>query len=233
MRKIILGIIILVIIIVLGAVAYVARPPKSATEDIQTGTEVLTPKENESGSQNLTHYRISQDASEVEFNINEVLRGEDFTVVGKTNQIAGDILLERDNLSNVEVGTIRINARTLKTDNPNRDGAISRIILKSEQDQFEFIEFEPTPITGLPKTADEMTKTGVKITGNLTIAGATKEVTFNGFLNLLSEEQISIFVQTTVLYKDFNLTIPEVPFVASVEDEVILKANINAFRVVE
>ena len=76
---------------VVGAVAYVIRPPKSATEDIQTGTEVLTPKENESGNQNLTHYRISQAASEVEFNINEVLSGNDFTVVGKTNQIAGDV----------------------------------------------------------------------------------------------------------------------------------------------
>ena len=70
---------------VVGAVAYVARPPKSATEDIQTGTEVLTPPENESENPNLALYRISQDASEVEFNINEVLSGNDFSEEASTH----------------------------------------------------------------------------------------------------------------------------------------------------
>jgi len=231
MNKIASGIIILVIVVVLGSVIYLTRPPKSATEDIQTNTETLTPPEN--SKLNLTPYRISQEQSEVEFNIDEVLNGKPFTVVGKTSQVAGDILIDLGDLSLAEMGTIRINARTLKTDNINRDGAISRLILKSEKEEFEFIEFKPISITGLPANANNFQRSVVEITGELTIAGTTKTVTFGGIVDLISEDQISVLAQTKIFYKDFGLTIPEVPFVASVEDEVTLKAIINAFPVSE
>ena len=230
MRKTLLTIIVLTIIVILGAAIYLIRPPKSASENIQTNTEVLTP-ENTPNS-NLALYRISQDASKVEFDINEVLGGEDFTVVGQTNQVAGDVLVNKNDIEKSEVGTIRINARTLKTDNPNRDGAISRVILKSEQDQFEFIEFKPTQIVKIPESSTE-DQIAIKITGNLTIAGTTKEITFDGTVDLSSDEKITVSAQTTILYKDFDLTIPEVPFVASVENQVILKASLTAIRIPE
>jgi polyisoprenoid-binding protein YceI len=67
-----------------------------------------------------------------------------------------------------------------------------------------------------------------QITGDLTVAGVTNEVTFNVEATLESEAQLTGQAEAIITYADFNLSIPDVPFVASVEDNVILKLNFVA-----
>lgn len=161
-------------------------------------------------------YTIDSSQSEARFAVDEVLRGEDFTAVGTTNQIQGEITVNDQDIATANVGTVRVNARTLETDSRQRDGAISRLILRSEDSVNEFITFEPTLTTP------------TIITGNLTIAGVTRETTFTGQMSLNEAKQIEGAYQTTVLRSDFNLTIPNVPFVASVSDEVLLSIDFVA-----
>ncbi len=117
------------------------------------------------------------------------------------------------------MGAITINARTLKTDSERRDGAIGRMILKSETN--EFITFTPTQITGLPSTIQDDIEQSFLMVGNLSIAGVVREVTFD-VRGTISGDTISGKATSKILYKDFDLTIPKVPMVARVEDEVFL-----------
>lgn len=207
---------------VIGFAAYMLRPLPEPTQ-----TTNLNPLSFNTENENTKVYRINTEKSTAEFNIQEVLRGEDFLVVGTTNNVQGDILLNTQNPKESELSTIRVNARTLKTDNSSRNAAIGRAILKSDQDQYEYIEFKPTSFDGLPESITVGVPFSFKINGNLSIAGTVKPVIFDVTVTQ-KDKELSGTGETTVQYKDFGITIPSVPFVASVENDVKLKINFVA-----
>lgn len=206
----------------LGAYAYLSRPiapPSVAIEDAGR------PDADGSG-----RYVISPAESKAEFHIGEVLRGEPFMVVGTTDQVSGDIAFDPERPSETEVGAIRINARTLQTDSRQRDGAIARFILKSEEPANEFIVFTPKEITGLPAKVEAATPFTFTMKGDLTVSGTTREVTFTGAAQLIDPSRLGGAAEATVRYKDFGLSVPNVPFVASVDEEMKLKISFVAVK---
>jgi hypothetical protein len=91
-------------------------------------------------------FTIDQGASQVRFQLDEELRGQPTTVVGTTDQVAGQLSVNLADLSQTQVGIIQINARTLATDNNFRNRAIQNEILNTGD--FEFITFTPTALRG-------------------------------------------------------------------------------------
>ena len=91
----------------------------------------------------LAVYTIQQSASQVRFTIYEELRGAPTDVVGMSDQVAGELAVDINNLSTAQVGEILINARTLATDQDRRNQAIRNRILFT--DSYEFIRFAPRP----------------------------------------------------------------------------------------
>ena len=63
---------------------------------------------------------------------------------------------------------------------------------------------------------------------DLTISGVTKPVTFATSVKAESATELSGLAKTQVLRSDFNLTIPNVPSVANVTDEVQLELQFAA-----
>ncbi len=178
-------------------------------------------------------FRIVQDESEVRFLIDEVLRGADFTVVGATDQIAGDLRVDTGNPAASEIGLIRINARTLTTDNGNRNRALRTFILKSAEDEFEYAEFETTELTGMPESVTIGEPFDIEILGELRIAGATQVLTFDASITLESEERLSGSARSALNHADLGLTIPSVPFVSDVAEEVRLEIDFVALAVMD
>lgn len=207
-----------------GSYVYVSRPVAMPSGNIEEAAVSLP------DGDRATHFRIAQEDSSVSFHVGEILAGEPFTTVGTTNQVAGEIALDPANPSAAEVSTILINARTITTDSPQRDGAIARFILQSEKDAHEFIAFMPTDINGLPSSILDDEPFSFTLAGNLTIAGVAKPATFTGTATL-SGATLTVRAEATVTRSDFNLIIPNVPFVASVDNEVRLTADITAYRV--
>jgi polyisoprenoid-binding protein YceI len=172
-------------------------------------------------------YTLSE-GSEARFFVNEVLLGSPKTVEGTTADVTGDIQFDLANPSTAMVGTIQINARDLSTDDNRRNGQIQNRILESAKDEFQYITFEPTSITGLPETAAVGDTFNVQMTGNLTIHGKTLEKTFDVAVTVASETELTGLGSTTITHQEFELSIPRVPLVASVEDNVKLEIAFNA-----
>lgn len=170
-----------------------------------------------------TLYHIVSAESSATFTLDEMLRGEPKTVVGtSTGFIAGEIGLDK-NLASSTIGLIKINARTFSTDDNMRNNAIRRMILKTENDANEFITFKPTSIVeAVVEGQDVLPGAIYDITGDLTIAGITKPVTFR-VDTLLETDLLSGRAYTTINRSDFNLVIPNIPFVANVEETVDLE----------
>jgi len=222
MFKKIITIILVVIVVVGGLFLYFMRPVAAPTTDIISGDNQLTA--NVIAGESL--FRISQERSIARFQIGEILRGEPFTVIGTTNQISGDVIVSA---SEFKIGTLRINARTFLTDNESRNRAISRFVLKAEEAENEFITFVPNAFEGGGTGPDGQTLL-LRITGDLTIAGVTKSVTFDVAI-IESEDELAAFAETTIKLADFDLAIPSVPSVASVDEEFVIGAEIVAEKI--
>lgn len=212
------------------ATAVAEEPPVEVEEveetAVETAEEAVESANEAPAAGGLMVYEISQGESEVRFELDEDLRGNRITVVGTTNQVAGQIGLDLGDLTTAQVGVIQINARTLATDNDFRNRAIQNEIL--ETGSFEFITFTPTAVNGLPASAAAGEEISFTIDGDLTIRDVTAPVTFLVTATAVSDTQLSGTATATVLRETYGLNIPEVPSVANVENEVDLIINFVA-----
>lgn len=167
---------------------------------------------------------IDMEGSTASFEINEVLRGEPTTVVGTTNQVAGQVVVDPGDLGQSQFSEIVINARTFVTDSNQRNRAIrGPVILDSGSDANEFITFTPTSLEGLDGAAATVGETyEFTVTGDLTIKGVTNPVSFDVTVAMVDETTLEGTATAQILRTDFGIGIPSVPFVADVTDEVTL-----------
>lgn len=189
---------------------------EAPTESAQSSAEVSAP-----AGTTPAIFEIVAAESEARFLIDEVLRGDPVTVVGSTNQVAGQIAVDPGDLTAAQVGTIQVNVRTLATDNEFRNRAIKNRILRT--DDHEFVTFVPQDIEGLLRTGTIGETYTFQIVGDLTIAGVTQQVTFEVTVTPVSETRLEGLATTAFLYTDFELSIPDSPSVDTVEDEVRLE----------
>lgn len=168
----------------------------------------------------VTVFAIDPSGSTVRFELNELLRGEPVTVVGTTNQVAGEIAVDLNDLSTAALGEIQINARGLATDNNFRNRAIQNEIL--DTGDYEFVTFTPTAVNGLSGGAAPGDSLQFSVDGELTIRDITQPVTFAVTATAVSEAQLQGTASAVIQRADYNLVIPSVPSVADVEEEVEL-----------
>lgn len=173
-----------------------------------------------------TVYEIQSSASTASFIVDEVLRGLPYTVVGTTNQVAGQIAFDPADPGSAQVGTILIDARTLVTDDESRTRALGNRILNT--DQYEYISFTPTELTGLPESVTAGQPFTFQATGDLTIKDATRPVSFDITVTPTADGELNGTATTTIRYADWGVSIPSVPFVASVGDDVVLQLDFSA-----
>jgi polyisoprenoid-binding protein YceI len=169
------------------------------------------------------------EGSEARFYIDEVLFGNDKTVIGTTPGVTGDIQFDIANPQATTVGIITVDASQLATDDNRRNNQIKNRILESSKDEFKFITFEPTSIAGFPEAIAVGDTFNVQMTGNLTIRGVSKEQSFDVTVTVVSETELQGLGSATILHADYGLSIPKVPIVARVEDEVRLEIAFTAF----
>lgn len=208
MKKIFTWIIVLLIIGV-GAFWYITRPV--VVTDVISNVpenELQTPIDGDL-------YRIDNSKSEVSFVIDEDLNGSPFTVIGKTNIVSGDISITKT--GEINIGTITIDARTFQTDNPRRDSAINRAIVKTETAGNEVVTFITKEVVGVPNIIENDKEFSFSVVGDLTLAGITKPA----ILSVVAKKtnvDFSGTIKTDIKRSDYNLVIPNIPFVANVPD---------------
>jgi len=148
-------------------------------------------------------FRIVSEESEARFAVSETVPIG--TAIGRTNQVAGDIIVDFDIPSNSQIGVIRINLRTLQTDDADRDRSIRCCVLLSAQDAYEFSDFSPTSISGLPDQIQVGETVTFQVNGNLTLRGTTRAVTFNVSLTVVSSSELQGLGRAVVNRSDFGI----------------------------
>lgn len=175
-----------------------------------------------------TVFTIDSSGSAATFTIDEILFGQQNTVVGKTSQVAGQIQVDKDDPSKSTVGQIKVDLTGLTTDSALRNRTIQGRILETGHASNQFATFTPKSLSGLPSSVTVGQAFTFKITGDLTIHGVTHSATFDTQAKLESDSKLSGQAQTTVKYKDFSINIPDVPSVSGVSDTVKLALSFTA-----
>jgi len=167
-------------------------------------------------------FAIDPAQSEVRFSLTEVLMGQDATAIGRGNGIQGNVTVDFDDYSKSSISPVVIDATQLATDSNMRNGMIRRAILQSSNPDYHDITFKPAAISGLPGNVTIGQSFNISVTGDLTIRGVTKPLTFAVTVTPVSQSQIKGSAAATLMRDDFDLKIPSVPTVADVSQAVQL-----------
>ena len=178
-------------------------------------------------------FRIDTERTTVRFVMHEELQGQPKEVIGATDQVAGDIIINFDNPASSQVGEIRINVRTLHTDSELRDRAIRTEILESRMDEYEFASFVPTAITDLPDSIGLEQEISFQVTGDFTVRNITQSVIFDITGRMVTAERLDGLGTANITREMYGLQIPSAPGVANVSNEITLEIEFTARMVDE
>jgi polyisoprenoid-binding protein YceI len=161
------------------------------------------------------------DGSSASYSVTEQFVGINFPndAVGTSTTVTGTLGFAAD--GSIEPGSkLSIDLRNLKSDQDQRDNFVKTRTL--ETDKYPMAEFVPTKIKGIPAMIPFQGQTGLELTGNMTIHGVTKEVTFQGIATFGRDGTIAGRGKTSFTFETFGLTKPSIGRLMNVDDKVNL-----------
>ena len=148
------------------------------------------------------------DGSQAGYRVDEVLNGQDVTVVGRTEDVDGTLTIDGTELSAAD---ITVSMTTVATDNSNRDSQFLDILKTAENPTSTFTLSEPVDISAVSSGV-----ASVEAVGDLTIAGVTKSVTV-ALEAQTTADGVEVSGTIPVTFSDFGVDAPDLGFV-KVED---------------
>ena len=156
--------------------------------------------------------------------VREQLAGKNFPsdAVGKTSSVEGKLVFGSGGRVLADQSKIKVDLRTLKSDESRRDNYLRRNTL--ETSRFPFAELTVTDLVGLPSPLPASGDYQLSVIGDLNVHGVSQRVTW--LVNATFQgDTIRGTATTSFRFADFDMEIPRVFLVISVEDNIRLKVN--------
>ena len=177
-------------------------------------------------STTVATFVIDPAQSQVRFYIDEELLGQPKRVEGINGQVAGEVTVNLGDYAQIDFSPITVAANAFITDNDRRNGAINRFVLQTGQ--YSTITFTPTGVENLPAEIAVGQPFSFQLVGDLTIREITTSVTLEMTVTPVSESELQGSGSVTVLRESYDLSIPSVPSVANVSEDVLLEIDFVA-----
>ena len=159
--------------------------------------------------------------------ITEQLANLDFPIdaIGETNQISGSIIFNKDGNIIEDESKITVNVNSLKSDSSRRDRYISRRSLESEKYPEATIFIKE--IKNLPWPLPESGSAEINIIGDMNVHGVTDRIAWDTDVNF-NKNKINGIAKTNFKFEKFNMDLPRVAIVLSVENNIRLELEFVA-----
>jgi polyisoprenoid-binding protein YceI len=188
-----------------------------------------TPVRIELGEGTKARYKVAEQLTGVSF-------GSD--AVGTTEAVTGTLVFKADGSVDSAQSKLTVDLRTLKSDQTLRDMFLQMNTLQTKQ--HPMLEFVPTQLKGLtwplplgsPMPNSTMTmpsNVGFQMTGNMTLKGVTRPVTWN-VVATTTADNVQGRATTTITFQEFNVTKPAVPLIISADDKIQLEVEFRGKR---
>ncbi|MCZ2263461.1 YceI family protein [Isoptericola sp. QY 916] len=140
--------------------------------------------------------------SEAGYRVHEVLRGEDVTVTGRTDQVTGTVTVEDGALTS---GEVTVDVASIHTDEPPRDAYFRGSVMEvGTYPTARFTVTEPVPLAA--------GATEVDLPGKLTVHGVTRDVVAAAHVAAVGEV-VQVVAEVPVTFADHDVAAPSLGFV--------------------
>lgn len=235
LKTLIIAVVAIVVLVAAGSFIYAKFINKADKEfdtgdvkDLLTATTTLAPDApvtTEGAASETTVAPVAADGvegswviasgSEVGYRVDESINGFDTTANGRTQAITGSFTI---GVTTVTAGNFTVDMTTFKSDESRRDGQFKgRIMDVATFPTATFvltapIDFQQVPIEGstIPATA----------TGDLTLHGTTKSVTFEVEATFLNG-RVGVLGQIPIVFADFGIPNPSVATITTKDNGVL------------
>ncbi|MBE7699916.1 YceI family protein [Oerskovia sp. Sa1BUA8] len=143
--------------------------------------------------------------SQAGYRVDEVLSGEKGTVVGRTEEVGGSLVVEDGELARAEV---TVGTGSIASDSVVRDDAFRRLLETDVYPNAVFVLTTPVDLSGIE--GDEPLT--VEARGTLTIRDVTEPVTV-ALEARRSGDGVQVSGAIPVTFADYGVSVPELPFV--------------------
>jgi polyisoprenoid-binding protein YceI len=170
-------------------------------------------------------YRVVADRSEARYRVREQLAGISFPgdAVGTTSAIDGSIAFDAQGRVRPSDSRLTVDLRALRSDRDRRDSYVRRNTLETERHPTAV--FIPSEVRGLPFPLPQTGSASFELTGDLTIRDTTRRVTWEAAATF-NGQKVNVQAKTSFRFADFDLSIPRVASVLSVEDTIRLETDL-------
>jgi polyisoprenoid-binding protein YceI len=228
---------VLLISLVLAGCAGAAPTPEGTTAPMQPTAPEATatpppveppalPTETPAASlpQGALRLVLATEGNQAQFAVREQLAGLDFPndAVGTTTAVSGALVILPDGQLIEGESRFVVDLTTLKTDSSRRDGYIQRNTL--ETGTYPEAVFVPTATAGLPAPLPASGAVAFQLTGDLTVHGVTRPVTWD-VTGEIAGNALRGTATTSITFTDFGMTLPRVGPVLSVDDLIRLQLD--------
>ncbi len=210
------------------APATVAASPTVAEAAPTTASGEATPTTGAAASsEGQILLQLASDGNEARYRVREQLANVDLPsdAIGKTTAVTGSILVNADGSVVSDQSKITVDITGLKSDRDMRDNFLRRSVLNTSR--FPTVEFVPTSVTGLPSPLPTSGQVAFKLSGDLTVHGTTKPVTWDVTATATDGKDLKGTATTSFKFADFGLEQPHVPLVLSIEDNIKLEFDFH------
>lgn len=153
--------------------------------------------------------------SELGYRVPEVLGGVDTEGVGRTNQVDGSITIDGTTVTAAE---FVVDVASITSDQSRRDSQFSgRIMDTATYPTASFVLTEPIELGAIPAEGEQITVTA---TGDLTLRGTTRPVTFE-LTAEYANGRIGVFGNIPVVFADYGIPNPSNSFVSTGDDGLL------------
>ena len=191
----------------------------NATASTATGALATGGATDDSGAETDGVWTISV-GSEFGYRVNEVLGGVDAEAVGRGQDITGSITISGTQVTD---GSFTVQVATITSDNSMRDGQFRGRVMETEQfPEATFTLTAPIELRAVPPVDSDVTATA---TGDLTLHGVTRSVTFD-VTAVRGSQRIAVVGSIPVVFADYDIDNPSNGAVTT-EDNGMLEFNIG------
>ncbi len=169
--------------------------------------------------------------SKAEYRVREQLARLNFPndAVGATESVTGAVVINADG-SFTPDSKLTVDLRTLRTDEPKRDGFVRENTLETAR--HPLAEFVPRRHKGLSLPLPSSGSATFQLIGDMTLHGVTAEQAWD-VAATFAADTINAKTTTRFNFAKYRITIPRVFGLLSVDDDIRLELNLRLRRVVK
>ena len=175
-----------------------------------------------------TRFEVAK-GSKAEYRVREQLARLNFPndAVGTTEAVTGAMMLRPDG-SFAPDSKVTVDMRTLRTDEPKRDGFVRENTL--ETNRYPLAEFVPRRVKGLTVPVPTSGASNFQLVGDMTLHGVTSETVWD-VAGSFTADAMTAKATTRFNFAKFKITVPRVFGLLSVDDDIRLELNLRLQRV--